>query len=196
MDVLTFVRQFIDDHAYSPSLHEIKDHFGFASANAAAKHLTNLTRKGFLLSKPNGRRSIALPPKAKKDPMGVALPLIGNISAGKPLDIFAEIKFKHVTSIDSSWPKDIYLLRVQDNSLQDEMLLENDLLIVETRSTPSPGETVVAIVNTHNTFVARYFCDGEYVKLMSLTAHHQPIILHLKDLSIQGIVIASLRNYS
>ncbi len=195
VEILSFVRQFIAQNEYSPSLNEIKDHFGFASANAAAKHLTMLKRKGFLLAKPNSHRSIALPPKTKKDPLGIELPLIGNISAGKPIDVFAEIKYIQVTSIDSSWPKEIFLLKVQDNSLQDEMLLEKDLLIVETRSTPQQGETVVAIVNHHNTLIARYFCDGEYVKLMSHTTHHQPIILHLKDLAIQGIVIASLRNY-
>jgi repressor LexA len=195
VEVLSFVRQFIDKHEFSPSLHDIKDHFGFASANAAAKHLAMLKRKGHLFAKANSHRSISLPNKPKRDPAGITLPLIGQIKAGKPIDLFAEIQFMHVSYIESSWPKEIYLLKVQDNSLQDEMLLENDLLIVETRLTPSQGETVVAIVNQYNTFVARYFCDGEYVKLMSHTTNHQPIILHVKDLAIQGIVIASLRNY-
>lgn len=195
VEVLSFVRQFIDRHEFSPSLNDIKDYFGFASANAAAKHLAMLKRKGHLVAKANSHRSISLPHKFKKDTSDFNLPLIGQIRAGKPIDLFAEIQFMKLTSIDSSWPKEIYLLKVQDNSLQDEMLLKNDLLVIEARSTPSPGETVVAIVNQHNTFIARYFCDGEYVKLMSHTTNHQPIILHLKDLAIQGIVIASLRNY-
>lgn len=195
-EILAFVRQFIADNGYSPSLHEIKDRFGFASANASAKHLSCLKRKGFLFTKAHTSRSISLPVKSEGGSAGLALPLIGTISSGKPIDIFAKIEMIHVTALNVAFPELIYLLKVQDNSLQEEMLLQEDLLIVEANSNPKPGDTVIATVNERNALVAKYFCDGDRVQLMSLTARHQPISLARKDVSVQGILISLLRNYS
>ena len=196
-EVLSFVQQFINSNRYSPSLSEIQTHFGFASVNAAAKHLASLKRKGVLAADPRRRRSISLPSSMPVESLSksIPLPLIGTICGGEPIETFAKIETVDVPLSMVPNPEQTYVLKVLDTSLNEEMLLAGDLLIVEARTEPLPGETVVAIVNHHDTFVARYFTDGDYVKLMSHTSQHQPIVLRPKDLSIKGIVVASLRNY-
>ncbi len=196
-EILAFVQQFIDRHSYSPSLSEIGGHFGFASVNAAAKHLNSLKRKGYLQAEPHRRRSISLPLqiRAHSDPTSLAIPLIGVLSAGEPIETFAQITAIEIPSSMAINPEQMYALKISDDSLMEEMLLEGDILLVEARTDPQQGETVVAVVNQHDTLIARYFIDGDYIKLMSHTPHHQPIILKQSDLSIKGIVVASLRNY-
>jgi len=196
-DILAFVQQFIDSHRFSPSLSEIQSHFGFASVNAAAKHLNSLKRKGFLNADPYRRRSISLPLETQTqiDPKIVQVPLIGILSAGEPIETFAQIATIDVPLAMVANPKETYALKISDDSFQEEMLLAGDILLVDTRTDPQPGETVIALVNQHDTLIARYFMDGGYIKLMSYTTQHQPIILKQQNLSIKGIVIASLRNY-
>lgn len=47
-EVLGFIRSYIGDHAYPPTLREIVVHFGWLSTQAAADHVTAIERKGFV----------------------------------------------------------------------------------------------------------------------------------------------------
>ena len=47
-EVLMYIRVFIADHGYAPSLREIGMFFGWNSLNATSDHLRGLIRKGYL----------------------------------------------------------------------------------------------------------------------------------------------------
>jgi len=73
-EALTFKQQAVRDfiEAYrqregvSPSLREIQAHFGFASPNAAAKHLAALQRKGVLQRSAGRARGLVLSESADR----------------------------------------------------------------------------------------------------------------------------------
>ena len=46
--VLLYVIHFKKENGFPPTMHEIKDEFGWASANASHQHLRAIAKKGYL----------------------------------------------------------------------------------------------------------------------------------------------------
>jgi repressor LexA len=57
-EVLGFIRDFIAERGYSPTLQEISDEFGFSSTASAQKHVTLLMKKGHLTRVKYQRRGL------------------------------------------------------------------------------------------------------------------------------------------
>ena len=63
MAVLNFIRSHIADKGYPPVVHEIAQHFGFASDNAAQCHINQLRRKGIVTTGRGLVRTLAITEK-------------------------------------------------------------------------------------------------------------------------------------
>lgn len=59
MHVLEYIESFIAQHGISPSFHEIKSHFGFASNNSVQRYLKQLQAKHYI-SMPGGNQKRAI----------------------------------------------------------------------------------------------------------------------------------------
>jgi DNA-binding IscR family transcriptional regulator len=81
--VRDFIEAYHQREGISPSLREIQGHFGFASPNAAAKHLAALRRKGVLQRSAGRARGLVLSESA--DRLISEIPILGAIPAGQPL---------------------------------------------------------------------------------------------------------------
>ena len=90
-EILQFIQNFIDRNHYSPSYREIMHHFSFNSPGTVYKHLHTLKRKGVLTAEKQSHRSImpVQQPKVTNEGADMQLPLIGNLSIGYPLELFA-----------------------------------------------------------------------------------------------------------
>jgi repressor LexA len=197
-DILTFIQNFIEVNRYSPSYSEIKTHFEFKSTNGVSKHLKTLKQKGLLQSEPNCSRSITLtqPPAPKKITSDVEIPFIGTVKAGFPIETFTQFQTIAVPAFMVHSFENSYVLRVSGTDFQEEMIRNDDLLIVETRKNPNNGETVIALINDHDTVIMKYYLEGPYIRLANHNPHHQPMILRHEDVTIQGVVVAMLRLYN
>jgi repressor LexA len=58
--ILAFVRAYMAEHEFSPSMQEISTAVGLASANATRGHLLQLAKTGYLRVAPKIGRSIVL----------------------------------------------------------------------------------------------------------------------------------------
>lgn len=90
-------------------------------------------------------------------------------------------------------PEKTYVLRAKNDSLSEELIAEGDLLLVEARQEAHEGETVVAIINQHDTIIKKFYREAAYIKLISHNALLQPIILREEDVLVQGVVVGLLR---
>lgn len=59
-EILAFLRSRIEKDQIAPSIHEIREHFGFASPNAVADHLRLLEKKGCIRRPLGLKRAIYL----------------------------------------------------------------------------------------------------------------------------------------
>lgn len=57
-EVYEFIKTFIAERGYSPSLRDIRDGLGLSSVSAVAEHVDNLVRLGALRKSPGSARSL------------------------------------------------------------------------------------------------------------------------------------------
>jgi len=198
-EVYDFLQQFIEQHGYSPSFEEIGAGLGLSSLATVHKHLNNLQEKGLLKRDYNRSRSIDVvkirtrtkptpPPPAE-----LSLPLLGVIAAGRPLE--AVENPESISLGDFARAKDVYVLRVKGESMQDEHIVDGDYVLVEKTNTARNGEIVVALVNKSEATLKRIYQEGDTIRLQPSNAAMQPILVPAADVDVQGRVIGVLRKY-
>src|SRR6266498_5234121 len=133
--VYDFIAEFVQKNQYSPSFEEIGQGLGLISRATVHKHVTNLESKGLLTRDYNRSRSIdLLPPKGRlKQAMSVnttmVLPLLGRIAAGQPIE--AVERNETISLADFVQSKEVFVLEVRGESMQDEHILDGDYVLVE-----------------------------------------------------------------
>jgi repressor LexA len=198
-ELYDFLSRFVSEKGYSPSYEEIRDAMGLNSLATVHKHVTNLEKKGLLTRDYNRSRSIdLLPPRGKlKQSMavntGVVLPLLGRIAAGRPIE--AVENPETISLADFVRSKDVFVLEVRGESMQDEAILSGDYVLVEKTKTAHNGDIVVALVDGSDATLKRFFRDGENIRLQPSNATMKPIIVPAAKVEIQGRVIGVLRKY-
>ncbi|MGB9073844.1 MAG: transcriptional repressor LexA [Terriglobales bacterium] len=198
-ELYDFLSRFVAEKGYSPSYEEIKEGLGLSSLATVHKHVTNLEKKGLLTRDYNRSRSIdLLPPKGKlKQSMAVntavVLPLVGRIAAGRPIE--AVQNNETISLADFVRSKEVFVLQVRGDSMQDEAILDGDYVLVEKAKTAHNGDIVVALVETTDATLKRFYREGENVRLQPSNAAMKPIIVPAATVEIQGRVIGVLRKY-
>lgn len=195
--VFEFIDDFIKTHKYSPSFEEIAKGMRLSSLATIHKHLMNLEKKGLIRRGFNRSRSIdVVPARARTrtpQPESGALPLVGRIAAGRPLEAIETPESISLADITRS--KDVYCLQVAGASMQDEHIVDGDYVLVEKTQTARNGEIVVALVGGSETTLKRIYKEGETVRLQPSNAAMAPIIVPADSVQVQGRVIGVLRKY-
>jgi repressor LexA len=197
--VYDFISEFVQKNGYSPSFEEIGQGLELSSLATVHKHISNLEKKGLLTRDYNRSRSIdLLPPKGRlKQAMSVnttmVLPLVGRIAAGQPIE--AVQSNETISLADFVRSKEVFVLEVRGNSMQDEAILDGDYVMVEKSRTAHNGEIVVALVEGTEATLKRFYREGENIRLQPSNVNMKPIIVPAASVEVQGKVIGVLRKY-
>ena len=197
--IYDFISDFVQKNSYSPSFEEIAQGMKLSSLATVHKHISNLDKKGLLTRDYNRSRSIdLLPPKGKlKQAMsvnsGMVLPLMGRIAAGQPIEAMENPET--ISLADFVRSKEVFVLEVSGESMQDEHIVDGDYVLVEKSKTALNGDIVVALVEGSDATLKRFYKEGEFIRLQPSNANMQPIIRPAASVQIQGRVIGVLRKY-
>src|SRR5499433_2074989 len=197
--VYDFIAEFVQRNNYTPSFQEIGDGLGLSSLATVHKHISNLEKKGLLSRDYNRSRSIdLLPPKGRlKRAMsvstGTVLPLVGRIAAGQPIEAIE--RPETISLADFTRSKDVFVLEVRGESMQDEHILDGDYVLVEKTKIGHNGDIVVALVEGAEATLKRFYKEADKIRLQPSNAKMKPIIVPAADVQIQGRVIGVLRKY-
>jgi len=191
-ELYDFLERYIEERGYAPTLEEIGEHFELSSLATVHKHLANLEEKGLIRRRWNFSRAIELTRNAKAG--AVALPLLGTVAAGKPIEA---LEGDDTFAVPEEFIRrnETFVLRVKGNSMIDDGIWDGDYVVVEKRPTAENGETVVALINGEAT-VKRFFHEkGGRIRLMPANDAMAPIIAREKDVEVSGVVVAVMRKY-
>ncbi|GAB1268325.1 transcriptional repressor LexA [Aurantivibrio infirmus] len=189
-EVLSLIRDYIEDRGYPPTRAEIAEELGFRSANAAEEHLRALARKGAIEMVPGASRGIRLPEEQ------TGIPLVGRVAAGNP--ILAEENIEDYCDISPAFfsPRADYLLKVKGYSMQDAGILDGDLLAVHKTDQARNGQIVVARIGEEVT-VKRFRRERnkQQIELVPENPDFEIIEVNLKDddFSIEGLSVGVIR---
>ncbi len=196
--VYDFIAEFVVRNGYSPSFEEIGEALGLSSLATVHKHISNLESKGLLKRDYNRSRSIDVVPmrgraKAAAADSRVELPLVGRIAAGRPVEQVQQPETISLT--DFTRAKDVFVLQVTGESMQDEHIVDGDYVLVEKTLTARNGEIVVALVNGSDTTLKRLFREGDTIRLQPSNAAMAPIVVPAASVQVQGRVVGVLRKF-
>ena len=203
--VYDFISTFVDTNGYSPSYDEIREGLGLNSLATVHKHITNLEQKELLRRDYNRSRSIDLlkPRGRMKQAFAVAaaaaaessmsLPLMGRIAAGRPLEALENPE--SISLADFTRSKEVFVLQVAGESMQDEHIVNGDYVLVEKTNIARDGEIVVALVNGSDATLKRIYVEGSKIRLQPSNAAMPPIVVPAASVQVQGRVIGVLRKY-
>jgi repressor LexA len=166
----------------SPSLAEIALAFGFASRNAAQKHVQALVADGLLEQATGRSRGLRLP----GGPVDLLpLAVLGRVAAGQPIG--ADIGLDQQLWLDRRLfsPTPDYLLKVQGDSMIDDGILDGDLV--------GDGQTVIARIDGELT-IKRLQRTPRRIRLLPRNPAHAPIEVERgQDFAIEGVYCGLVR---
>ncbi|HYE26492.1 MAG TPA: transcriptional repressor LexA [Clostridia bacterium] len=196
--VYDYIADFVRSNGYSPSFEEIGQALGLSSLATVHKHVTNLEEKGLIKRDYNRSRSIDVLPlrpraKAAAATADFTLPLVGRIAAGRPVEQVEQPETISLT--DFTRAKDVFVLQVTGESMQDEHIVDGDYVLVEKSQTAHNGEIVVALVEGSETTLKRFYREGDTIRLQPSNAAMKPILVPAGSVQIQGRVVGVLRKY-
>ena len=184
--VLSFIKSWLKDKGYPPSVREIGKGVGLKSTKAVKYHLDNLVAKGQLTRKPYRARTLEL----KEQSLG--LPLVGRIAAGEPILAIENIE-DHI-SLDAQFDG-CFLLRVTGDSMKQAGIFNNDFVIVKPQKTVNNDDIVVALLEDEAT-VKRFYRDKKQILLKPENPDYATIIVDgSKNFAIIGVVVGVLKKY-
>ncbi len=192
--VLNFLKNFLREKGFPPTLREIASHFGLKGPKAPQKTLAILERKGYLRRVPGGSRAIEI--LGVPSPRGqiLSVPIVGRVTAGEPIlaieNIEGYINFDR--GLVSS--EDVFLLRVHGDSMIDAHIQDGDFALVRPQQSAENGEIVVALIEDEAT-IKRIFKKRDLIRLEPANPEMEPIVVKKgeKRVTIVGKVIGIFR---
>ncbi len=199
-DIVNYIQEYIAAQGYSPSYREIMKSFGYSSLASVYKHIQVLTRKGVISNEKHCPRSLAvhndMPAPTNSSHLSHDVPLIGQISAGLPIETFPKITFVPVSNLIIPSPENCYAFQIRDNTLINDFITDGDIIIVEANQDPAPGDLIVASIRNNETIIKRYYPEGLYIRLEAPHSNNVPITIRNDEISVQGTVKGLMRLYS
>jgi repressor LexA len=192
-EIYDFVREFIEENGYSPSLEEIGARFGLSSVATVHKHVQHLTEKGYLKKSSHRSRSVE-PVESEAGPL-VALPLLGSVAAGAPIEAIEMAESIDVPQALVPRRSRCFVLRVRGDSMIEEQIRDGDLVVIESRPEARDGETVVALIRGEDATLKRFYRRGSRVRLEPANRTMRPIDVPAAEVEIRGVVRGLLRRY-
>jgi repressor LexA len=204
--ILEFIRQYLEDHNYPPTIREIGKAVGIPSTSVVKYNLERLQEKGHIERSEEVSRGLrlkngpSLVPRRVGSARIVEIPKLGIISAGTPIAAFGQQEDPFagdaLTLTADLVPEgqSLYALQVKGDSMIDALVFDGDWVIIRHQETAQRGEMVVAwIKDREETTLKYYYPEGPVVRLQPANPAYQPIPVPADQLQIQGKVLAVVR---
>lgn len=188
-EVFDFIKHFIKTKKYSPSLEEIREHFGLASVSTAHHHIRKLQEIGYIPKVANHPRAFV--PYTEKNTIEV--PLIGTISAGHPIEAI-EYPSETITIEKNKFGEssEFYALKVAGESMIEDGIFDGDTVVIKKQSVAENGQTVVAIIDDNQATLKRIYREKNRFRL---EPRNQAVLpFYRNEVEIRGVVIQIIRN--
>ena len=172
-EIYSYIKDFIDDNSFPPSVREISAKFAIKSTSTVHYYLEKLREQGLISQDGNKKRAFTV--TQTRSPSNY-IPLVGNVSAGTGILAVENIEGEFPLPQDMFMGKDLFMLRVEGDSMVEAGIHDGDFVIVHSQNSADLGEIVVAL-----------WQDKATVK--RLRALSPNLVLHPENSNMEDIVI-------
>lgn len=191
--ILDFIKEEISKKGYPPAVREIGEAVGLLSSSTVHGHLQTLEDKGYIRRDPTKPRAIEILDSSSNMPdikKVVHVPIIGRVTAGQPILAVENVEGTFPLPADLATQDNLFMLRVQGESMIEAGILNGDLIIVRQQHEARNGEIVVALIGEEAT-VKRFYKERTLIRLQPENSAMEPI--YSQDVLILGKVIGVFR---
>ncbi len=191
--IYDFLKNYTENKGYPPSVREICQAVGLKSTSTVHGHLKRLEKKGLIKRDPTKPRALEIIEISQSKREMINIPILGNINAGEPILATENIEDTFSLPIDFiKHNKDLFILKVNGNSMINIGVNNNDFAIIEKTQTAINGDIVVALIDDTAT-IKRFFKEKDHIRLQPENDNMDPIILD--DCKILGKLVGIFRSY-
>lgn len=197
--ILDYIRTFIDENDYPPSVRDIQRGCGISSTSVVDYNLRRMEEKGLLERDREVSRGIKLAGRTRARTVDV--PVLGAIAAGQPIPVPASDRWRAdvedtvtVTEEMLRGRRDVFALRVKGESMIEDLIDDGDIVFLEPAATADDGEKVaVWLEDRGEVTLKRLYREGDRVRLQPANSAMPPIYADAADVRVQGRFITSIR---
>jgi len=196
LEVLTFISEYHQTHAYPPTIREMADYFSI-SVKGAQDHIAALKKKGLLKQGDKKSRTIKLVKNDDDDEDNdvLSIPVMGTVAAGQP--ILAEENregFIHLSRSLLKKNSDYFALKVMGDSMKDAGIIEGDIAVIEQQNMVQNGEIAVVLLDDAAT-LKTFFRENSRIRLQPANPNYSPIYCS-QEIRVLGRLAHIMRSYS
>lgn len=193
-EAYNFIKDYIEDRDYPPTIREICDAIGVSSTSTVSYYLRKLEESNKIIKSNYKNRSIQLMENisARSDVSDIiSLPLIKNPEFGIPLLSERNIDYKYMVSGSMFKGFDMFMMPVTDNLMEDSAIIKGDMVIISRQNVARNGEVVMALID-NKYVVSRLYRQYDHFVLKSDSKSAEPI--YAEKVVILGKVVGVIRN--
>jgi len=223
-ELLLFIQTRLAETGVSPSFEEMKDALDLKSKSGVHRLIGALEERQFLRRLPNraralevmrlpedaapagrgaavgdiaaarARRSATLPGRGNMEAPSLAVPLVGRIAAGLPIEAIEDHEQLAVPATLLG-PGEHYALEVSGDSMVDAGIFDGDFALIRKCDEARDGDIVVALIDNAEATLKYLHREKGMIRLDPANAAHDPQRYLPSRVKIQGKLAGLLRRY-
>lgn len=198
-EIFDFLQANYHYFVYPPTLDELCAALGMASRGSLYRHVLALIEAGlvepFTGNKQGGVRLTALAQCVEVETVAEgALPFVGAIAAGKPIEALETISYMTVPEALRS-DKPCYVLQVKGDSMIEAGIFDGDWVVIEQRNYALNGEIVVALIEKTEATLKYIEQKPGQILLLPANAGMTALAYYPEQIEIQGVLVGQMRSY-
>jgi len=200
-DILQFLRHFLEEKDYPPSIRDIQEGCGISSTSVVDYNLRKLEEKGLIRRDREVSRGIELLGSRGRRARIIDIPVLGSIAAGTPIPVPSSDRWAAdvddtvaVTEDMVRGRENVFALRVKGTSMVEDLIDDGDIVFLEPARAANNGDRVaVWLKDRGEVTLKRYYHEGSRVRLQPANSTMEPIYTSPENVEIQGRFISSIR---
>ena len=207
--IINFIENYYNENGISPTIEDVRVGCKLSSKSVVSYNLNILEEIGYLDRKKGMARSITSTKEIEKNNEIVIVPIVSNISAGSPLELFSsdEIFYNQKDNFESinlskSMLKNynnIVALKISGDSMKGDLIMDGDIIILDCNNISTndikSGDIVAARVDEDYATLKRMFINKNKIELRPSNKLYSSIYTDKKNVKIDGKVVGLIRNY-
>ena len=200
--IIDFIRGFLTDKGYPPTVRDIVSGCGISSTSVVAYNLDILRKEGYIRRHREVSRGIELLARSPAWGDLLQVPIIGYIAAGEPIpvptpdtwDVTASSDTLEVTENLTRGRKGVYALKVKGSSMVDAFINDGDIVLMQYVNVVENGEMAAVWLKAEKEATLKeVYVEPGRIRLQPANSQMRPIYAEPDNVEIQGKVIAVIR---
>lgn len=197
--ILQFLKDYIKEKNYAPTLTEIAKKFNLSSLATVHEHIKFLEENNFIKRDKDIARGITILEDEDEstsviDNNSVLLPVVGLITAGEPIEAIENRDSEIPVPKEMIGQKNSYILKVKGDSMIESLIADGDYVVCEKTEYAKNGDTVVALLEDGSATLKKFFRTKNFIRLQPANKKYKP--RYEKNVIIQGRVLGIIRNFA